>query len=292
MKDWRLLAMSVCVMAATSWSCGPKAAPPADAGASPSTQPMSLAPPEPQPEHKDATPEQQYLMQVITYRITLPAGAVSRNEEFWKHVDEQAVDVATYEMLFKNGMRVGVSPSGEWSYLKDILENNPAVTQLTSYTGRDARDVDLEMKKAVEYQNIFYFDAHGELIGKTHERCDNLIRLSFIPAPRKHGQVRMTVCPVVRSLRERLVPIGDVNTRTIQRVFPEQFFDLNLTVDVPLDAILVIAPSPEVKQKTSVGTAFLIGEAAAQQSETLLILKPIVYRQRIDRSNPAGMEKK
>ena len=34
---------------------------------------------------------------------------------------KRAVDVPTYELLYKNGVRVGVAPSTEWTYLKGVL---------------------------------------------------------------------------------------------------------------------------------------------------------------------------
>src|SRR4051812_35275750 len=158
----------------------------------------------------DAMPEVQFLVQVIAYKITLPAGAVSRNADFWKRVKETAVDVPTYELLFKNGVRVGVAASAEWEYLKGVLEQNPAITQPSTATGRDVKDLDMELKLKVPYQDLFYYDATGELVGRSFERCDNLLRMSFQPAPRKPGTVRMTLCPVVRALREVYVAVGDV----------------------------------------------------------------------------------
>src|SRR5688572_1653631 len=35
-------------------------------------------------------------VQLEMYQLTVPHGAISRSEEFWKRVDEQRVDVATY----------------------------------------------------------------------------------------------------------------------------------------------------------------------------------------------------
>ena len=243
----------------------------------------------------DATPQVQFLVQVIAYKITLPAGAVSRNPEFWKHVKENAVDVASYELLYKNGVRVGVAASTEWEYLKGVLDQNPAMSQTSTYTGRDAKDVDTELKVKVDYQNVFYYDTTGEMVGRTHERCDNLLRMSFQPTPRKPGTVRLTLCPVIRSLRQRIVAIGDVNTRQIEEFYPEQLYDLNLTVDVPLDEFLVVGPSAEAKWPTSLGTAFLVEDGATEQKETLLIFRPIPFAERgatipaeAVRSAPAG----
>src|SRR5689334_9609060 len=35
------------------------------------------------------------------YHLRVPVGTVSGSEEFWKRVDEHAVDVSTYDVLFK-----------------------------------------------------------------------------------------------------------------------------------------------------------------------------------------------
>src|SRR4051812_45992675 len=54
--------------------------------------------------------EVQMRTKLDVYVLSLPLGTVSRNEEFWKRVNEQALDVATYDLLFKNGVRVGEAP--------------------------------------------------------------------------------------------------------------------------------------------------------------------------------------
>src|SRR4051812_12548697 len=41
------------------------------------------------------------------YHLRVPLGTVSGSDEFWKRVDEHAVDITTYDVLYKNGIRVG-----------------------------------------------------------------------------------------------------------------------------------------------------------------------------------------
>jgi len=231
-----------------------------------------------QTEQVDATPAVPILVQINTYKITLPVGAVSRSAEFWKRVNEKAVDVATYELLYKNGVRVGIGSSSDWDYLKSVLDQNPALTQRTTATGTDVKDFDTELKLKVPYQDLFYYDAGGDLVGRTHERCDNLLRMAFQSAPRKPDTVRLTLCPVIRSLRERIVPVGDINTRSYPFIHPEQLYDLNLIVDIPFDGFLVVAPSPEAKWPTSLGSNFLVDDGSAEQKETLLVFRPIPFR--------------
>jgi hypothetical protein len=236
----------------------------------------------------DAMPAVPIVVQVNSYKITLPAGAVSRSTDFWKRVNEKAVDVATYDLLYKNGVRVGIGASSEWEYLKGVLEQNPAQTQRSTATGSDVKDLDSELKLKVPYQDLFYYDASGELVGRTHERCDNLLRMAFQSAPRKPDTVRITICPVIRSLRERIVPVGDVNTRSYPFVHPEQLYDLNLVVDVPFDGFLVVAPSPEAKWPTSLGSNFLVDDGSAEQKETLLVFRPIPFRAGVAPEATAG----
>src|SRR5687768_5225882 len=98
------------------------------------------------------------------------------------------------------------------------------MTRPTTYTGRANNDIELEMKKGVPLQHVFYYDTAGQLVGRTYERCNDLIRVSYQPAPRKHGSVRLGMVPVVQSLRERLVAIGPTNTRTITWFRPETLY--------------------------------------------------------------------
>lgn len=240
-------------------------------------------PPDEQMRVKDAVPEVPLLLQLTTYKITLPAGTVSRNEDFWRHIRETAVDVGTHDLLYKNGVRVGVAPADEWENLKAILEENPALTQPGTYSGRESGDLEMEMKLKVPYQNLFFFDPSGDLVGRTFERCDNLLRVSFYAAPHKPGTMRLGMVPVVRSLREVWQATGEVNERRFELVRPEHFYALNLTVDVALDDFLVVAPSPEAKWSTSLGANFLMADGATDQTETLLIFRPMTYRLKVDR---------
>jgi len=59
------------------------------------------------------------------YHLRVPLGTVSGSEEFWKRVDEHAVDVSTYDVLFKNGIRVGRAPLADLDAFMKILDRNP-----------------------------------------------------------------------------------------------------------------------------------------------------------------------
>jgi hypothetical protein len=208
------------------------------------------------------------------YQLTLPVGAVSRSDEFWKRVDEQGVDIGTYDLLQKNGFRVGIAPASEWPYFKGILDQYPAVTKKTSVTAGESGALELLMKKGIPSQYLFYLTDDNTLMGRTYDRCDNLMSLAFQAAPRKPGQVRVTLCPLVRSVRGEFQISVTNEEREYEYVRPERLYDLNLCCDVPVKGFLVVAPSTMAKWSATLGNAFLVDGGAAERFEHVLILVP------------------
>ena len=213
--------------------------------------------------------------QVELYQLSVPFGTVSRNEQFWKRVDEQSVDVATYDVLFKNGIRVGLAPIAEWDYFRRIMAQHPTFTKANTLVGVEGRPVELPMRKDVRSQEIFYFDASGELQGSSFDQSENVITMSFQPAPRKPQTMRIALCPVVRATRKHLEysslnnEMGELKYTASQRLY-----DMNLRTDVPVDQFLIVAPSPQSTWPTSIGNAFLVNEGAAEKMETVLLIVP------------------
>src|SRR5687768_15514978 len=143
-------------------------------------------------------------LQVDLYQLQVPYGTISRNTQFWKRIDEQSVDVSTYDVLFKNGVRVGEAPIAEWDYFRQVMEEHPAVTKANTLVGQEGKPLELPLRKEVRGQDIFYFDAENQLQGRTFEQSENVIALTMQSAPRKADTLRIALCPVVRSARKRL----------------------------------------------------------------------------------------
>ena len=114
------------------------------------------------------------------YQLTVPYGAVSRSQEFWKRINETSVDVATSDLLQKNGLRVGVAPASEWSYFRAIIEQFPAVTRHMAVTGGGEGSLELSMKQGVEFQNLAYLTDDNTLIVRTYEHCEDLIAVAYL----------------------------------------------------------------------------------------------------------------
>ena len=206
--------------------------------------------------------------------LTVPLGTVSRNEEVWKRVNEQAVDVATYDLLIKNGVRVGEAPLAEYDRFKQLMSEHPVKSQLANLVTPDAKDVDLEIRKEVDSQTIWYFNGTSELIGRTFDRCENFLTLSYQPAPRKRGYVRVVICPVVQEMRKRIEFAAGMNEIEVGFKQPVRLYDVNLRADVPVDSFLIVAPSAEATWPGSIGNRFFVQDGPAEQMESVLLLVP------------------
>ena len=212
------------------------------------------------------------------YQLQVPFGTISRNAGFWRHVDENAVDVATYELLLKNGVRVGQAPVAEWEYFREILAQYPAITKQTSLVAAEAKPVELPVRKDIIGQRLFYFDAKNKMQGQSFDACENVIALTFQQAPRKTNQMRIALCPVVRAQQKRLEWTPLNNEIEISYTAPQRLYDLNLRTDVPVDSFLIVAPSSEATWPTSIGNNFLVTPGEAERMETVLLVVPAAIR--------------
>jgi hypothetical protein len=226
------------------------------------------------PAH-DANPDPALLVKLTVYRMVLPMHAISRNEDFWKHVAEEGVvDVGTHDLLYANGLRVGVAPREDWDYFKNILEGNNVVSQMTGASGTVATNIEMPLKSTVLKQMITYFHPTNGLIGQLYERCENLMTVRFEPVPRHPGDVRVTATPLLRAERKELVYTVRDEAQQLKFIRPEYLFDMKLAVDVPLDHFLIIGTSPDADSSTSVGQNFLCQESGGQQFEQVLLISP------------------
>jgi len=154
-----------------------------------------------------------------------------------------------------------------------ILDRNSVQSLPTVFAASGTKQFEFPMKKAAVDQVLYDFDLKNTLTVRSFEECDNIFCVEFSPAPRKAGDVRISLCPMVRTLRKRLVATGDIDTREVEYKSPEKYFQLNLRTDIPLDGFLILGPSPEAKSSMSLGHAFfMLGGATEQQEDVLLIL--------------------
>ena len=241
-------------------------------------QKLSLFPP-PAAAKRDANPEPSLLVHLSVYRILVPAKSISHNEEFWKHVSEdEALDVGAHDLLFANGFRAGLAPRADWDYFKQIIESNNIVSQMTAASGVTTSSFEIPVKSKILKQFITFFHPINGLVGQMYDRCENSIAVRFEPVPRKPGEVRVTVTPLLRAERTELLYTNRNEVWEYNFVHPEYLFDLKLSVDVPIDQFLIVAPSPDADVSTSLGRKFLYQDGEGQEFEQMLLISPQPFR--------------
>jgi hypothetical protein len=235
--------------------------------------------PEPQPSPQDAQAPVTLVFQTDVYLLSVPLGTYSTNDEFWRRIDEQCVDVATYDMLYHNGVRVGVAGQGELKHFEKFMQGVVPAQRLT-VRATELRNVEIEARKDLPEQTIFVFDPRTQTpAGRSYDRCDNMVNLSFEPAPRKPGQLRVTLCPMVRAQRKHLEFTAMNRENEYPYVSDERFYEMNLRADIPVDGFLIVTPSEFVSRLPStVGRAFFTKDEPTQRCEQVLLIVPHPYR--------------
>ncbi|HWE05033.1 MAG TPA: hypothetical protein VG326_21675 [Tepidisphaeraceae bacterium] len=216
------------------------------------------------------------LLQLDIYELTVPLGAISGSDRFWKHIDEDHVDLTTHALLLSNGLRFGIGPNDEWAYYKSLIDHYGATAQKGSTSPVKRGTLELPMRSNIDSQDIFFLTDHWK--GRTYEKCDNLLALTFEPTPRRPGDATIQVCALVRGLRKQFEVTVLNDTREIELRHPEYLYDLRLRQNVPMDHFLVLAPSPLSTLPDNLGHTFFVKETGPQPTETVLILVPRPYR--------------
>jgi hypothetical protein len=214
------------------------------------------------------------------YHLTVPANAISRNEEFWKRVDEDRIDIGIHDLLLKNGIRIGVGRDADWSYFKGLLGRYPSARSARGRTeaGKEGY-VELEMKTGVSEQVIFGLDDHDQDWGRRFEKCDDVLGISFIASTHNPGEATVKVCPIVRGIRRYYRTTIYNEEMQFELTQPEHLYDMRIEARLPLNDFLIVAPSEAAARNTdSMGHTFLITEGQAEPIEHCLVIVPRAYR--------------
>ena len=215
------------------------------------------------------------------YHFTAPIGAISRNEDFWKHVDEDRLDIGVHDLLLKNGFRTGVAHDRDWTYFKGLLAKYPSIRQtpLRSEPGKQGF-FEMAMRTDVPEQSIFGIDDQGVDWGRRFEECDDILTISYMAAPHTPEQTIVKLCPLVRSTRQSLsVSVLNNDSMKIERKHPEHLYDMRMEATIPLNDFLIVAPSREASTlSTSLGSTFLVTGGEIEPIEHVLMMVPRAFR--------------
>jgi hypothetical protein len=226
---------------------------------------------------RDAQPTIPMVFQLVCYQISVPVGTVSKNEDFWKRIDETAMDPARYDLLRRNGMRLGVAPVSEFENIRGFLEDTPSKAKVVGTLGAEAHNMELPMRTDIPFETINYYGMENELAGHSYDASENIFNISYRRTPRKTGEMRLTMAPMVRSIKKHLEYTAKNDEIQIQYVAPQKFY-LNIEADLPMDKFLVLGPSDTSELPTIIGHQFFVKDDPAQQMEQVLIFKAQPFR--------------
>ncbi len=202
----------------------------------------------------------EIFLELDIYQITAPYGSISGDDRFWKHIDEDHINLRAHDVLQRNGIRYGEGSNSEWKYFESIMEREGATSKKSTMSRVKKRSLDFPLRTGIESETIWFMtdvDDHLEpSYGHTYEKCDNLFSMSFEPTPRRPGDTRIAVCAVVRNLIKEIRPSPLNEPRSYEWFNREHFYDLRLREDVPMDHFLVIATAPLANLPDNLGHTF------------------------------------
>lgn len=256
----------------------------------PPTQPAEAQPQEDLPtQPRDAQPVVTLTYSVEIWEILLPEETVTSDEAFWKRVNEQAVDLSTHDVLYKNGFRVGELPMRELGMINKLIEDRKATrTQIVGIAGKQ---LEIPIKANIEQQTLFYFNRSNRLIGRTFDKCDNVLYFSFETTPRNPDQIRLALTPAVRGKRKQFIwaVVPGKADRELTYATEESIYDASLRLDLPLRSALVVAPSLDARSPSTLGGTFMTATTPSERRERLLVIIPHAYTK--DAPEPAPNRK-
>ncbi|MGD0767972.1 MAG: hypothetical protein ABSB42_07225 [Tepidisphaeraceae bacterium] len=208
------------------------------------------------------------------YQFQMPFGANSRDDSFWKLVDEDVVDVPTNLNLNRNGLRVGRGRVADWpDYLKLLIAESAMTLKETKFlTQPSFDDARLPMSDDILPEELlFIYDDHG-LTMRSFDDCQNFLSVAFQWAPRKAGTMRLTICPAImawRTRRDYSLSDNPPEGKYLERL---NYYDLHFCTDVAPGEFLALGTSTATEDPNRVGSRFLTRDGPNQRYEQLLIL--------------------
>ena len=270
------IASSVFLVFAAS-GCVGVPSPDASSSAQPMSRPADAADPSGSP---DASARRLRVLGLRIFQLDVPRGRVSGDADLWRRIDEQAVDPGTYDVLYANGVRVGLGPVADVDRFADLLRDPSARTLDIVGKGFGRQAQDLPVETGVFEKTLFWFDANKRPKGQTFQRCETLLNISFEPTPGDPKSIRVALVPVVRSTVPRAVFLSNGDDYSIEMRRDETLFDLKLTADVPLGQFLIVSPSEELRQESSLGRQFFTREVPGEILERVYVIVPQVVAQK------------
>ena len=95
---------------------------------------------------------------------------------------------------------------------------------VTAGTGGSAPTPQKMMRGDIPFETINYYGEANDLAGRTFDASENIFNISYRRTPRKLGDMRLTIAPMVRSVKKRLEYTAKNDEIEIQYVAPVKFY--------------------------------------------------------------------
>lgn len=226
-----------------------------------------------------SAPKAVYMIHLHVGTVTVPTGRASGSEELWSYVDEEPVSLQS-TVLGLNGLRVGIGRSDAWSDLAGSMKNLTGqtfkTTQLQVVAGQPTP---VELKSRQPAQTIFVFFPDRTMTGMDYPPGDNLLTLSCTLNEDDPSKVLITALPQIRTTKRvpqflQSAGVGQMVTRPLVYSFHPLTFQL--TVDN--DDFLIVGPGIMARRPMSLGHHFLLQDREGMLFETVLVIRPRVFR--------------
>ncbi len=257
-------------------------APPAR-GLRPTTQPTLRSSASPAPfggrSAIPPAPKEIYMIHLQLGSVEVPVGVASGSEELWSYLDEEPVSLRS-RVLGRNGIRVGLGRTEDWSDIERVLKNmtGQSFTTITMQT-LPGRPTSVDLKSHQPVQTIFLTHEDGTLSGQQYPPGDNLLTFSCTLDENDPSDVLVTAVPQLRTTKRwpQFTQRGGLPTLTAQPKF-FTFTPMTFQLTVPKDDFFVIGPGVQARRPRSPGHHFLTKRRKEIPFETVLVLRPWVHR--------------
>jgi hypothetical protein len=219
-----------------------------------------------------APPAEQMPIHAEMYQLEMPFGANSRDDSFWKLVDEDVLDVPTAQNLIRNGFRVGRARIADWPAFLKVLIGESAIkrSEANMMAQPSVDDGTIRMSDVLPEELLFIYDNHG-LTMRSFNDCRNMLSLAFEWAPRKQRTIRLTFCPMVQAMQTRMDYSLSDNPRPTQYLHRENFYDLHLTADIAPGEFLIVGTSTATADPNRIASRFLTRDGPNRRFEQVLL---------------------
>ncbi|RKY23879.1 MAG: hypothetical protein DRP83_08500 [Planctomycetota bacterium] len=220
-----------------------------------------------------------YVIRIQMGTIQVPAGLISSSEELWSYLDEEPVSMQSV-VLGLNGLRVGLGRASAWGDVERILKKMTAQVYTTSTIQTfSGKPVQVAVKANQPAQTVCVFRQDMTLWGADYPPGDNILAISCTLDEDDRTRLILSAVPQIRTTKRFTRYVrkhGQAQAVTMPKLY--SFQDMRFQLPLRSGEFLVIGPGIESRRLTSLAHRFLTKTIAGIEHETVLILRPQIYR--------------